>query len=98
MRRWLGHLAARTVGLNAADALFTWYWVATGQALEANPAMAGLLSQPMAFGLVKSALVLLGLALLVIRRKHPCAAAGIVGVFVAYCAVFFYHLHAVGSF
>ena len=70
--------------LNVSDALFTLFWVRWGTASEANPALADLVTVPAVFVATKMALVCLGLALLVIRRRHWLAATGLVLALVVY--------------
>ncbi len=79
--------------LNLIDAVATMVWVGTGRAQEANPLMAGLLdSSPLAFMLVKLALVSGGVVVLWRFRDRALALAGTLAVFLAYYGLLLIHI------
>jgi hypothetical protein len=84
-----------TLLLNAADALFTMWWISTHQAVEANPLLADLAhGHPVGFVLVKTSLVSLGTLLLWRLRARPLAVISIFAAFLAYYFLLVYHLEA----
>ncbi len=90
---WLWTAVTAVLLLNLADAVFTLWWVHTGVATEANALLSDLAEgNAVAFTLVKTALVSLGLLLLWRQRRRRLAAFGIGVSFVAYNGLFVYHL------
>ena len=83
------------VALNTVDAVLTVAWVYSREAEEWNPWMAGLLTgkgSVIPFLAVKTALVLLGCALLWRWRSRPLAVIGGFLLFLVFFLVFLYHL------
>ena len=79
---------------NAADALLTWFWIASNRATEANPLMAYLLAEgPGWFLLGKMSLVLFGVLLLWKFRRAKLAIPSAVSAFWVYVAIVIYHIH-----
>jgi hypothetical protein len=92
--RWLEGLLRALVVLNLADALFTLWWIHAGLATEANVLMRDLVDHgAMVFVLAKIALVSLGALFLWLRRTHALAVCAVLVTFLAYYAVFLYHIH-----
>ena len=88
-------LLSVTLILNVIDAMFTLNWIQRGQAQEANPLMEIIVSSPILFVCVKTALVNFGCYLLWKRHRRPIAVIGIIAAFLAYYAVLLHHLRAV---
>ena len=84
-----------TIVLNLIDAMFTIHWIERGEAAEANPLMNLIISQPVLFVCVKTALVSFGCYLLWSRHRRPIAIVSIIIAFLAYYAVLLHHLRAV---
>ena len=94
-RSWLGLAAAALIVLNLVDAIFTLVYTEVGVATEANPLMdTALRSSPLAFMLVKLALVSLGVLVLWRLRHRRAAAVGLVGATTAYLSLVAYHVTA----
>ena len=92
---WLQAIVKTILILNMFDAVMTIMWVSAGSAVEANPFIAGLVSDnPLNFVLVKLALVSLGSLLLWRNRRHPLAVVAIFVAFLAYYFLLLYHLRA----
>ncbi len=93
--QWLRGIIASAYVLNALDGVFTIYWVVSGHATEANPAMDTLLRWgPVPFIATKLTLVFLGSVLLWRFRRNAWAVMAIFAVFLVYYAVLLYHLSA----
>lgn len=91
--RWLGGLLAALLVLNLLDAILTIWWVRLGLAVEANLFLRDLAhDDPLAFFIVKFALVSLGALFLWRCRERPLAVIAIFGMFFLYYLVFLHHL------
>ncbi len=91
---WLNSIVKAVLVLNLLDSVLTLIWVNTGIAEEANIFLRDLVNNsPVTFMFVKISLVSLGSLLLWRFRRHPFAVAGLFLVFIAYSAIFVYHLH-----
>lgn len=94
--RWMTveGLLACTLALNVADLSATLYFVEQGYATEANPFLASVLAaSPAAFVLVKSSMVVSGLAVLYRHRGRALARAGTMVVSASYALITTYHLY-----
>ena len=92
---WLEWIVRAILVLNLLDAVFTMFWIASAQAVEANPLLADLAHRhPFAFVGVKLALVSLGTLLLWRQRRRPTAVVGLFIAFLAYYFLLVYHLEA----
>jgi hypothetical protein len=79
--------------LNVADAVFTVAWVGAGRATELNPLMRWLVEDhPVAFVVLKTALVLLATVLLWRYRQRPLAVIGLFAAFILYYWITVHHL------
>lgn len=91
--RWLEGIVKCVLILNLIDAVLTLLWVRTGLAREANTLIDELVNEhALAFVAVKLTLVALGSWLLWNRRESPLAVVAIFTAFVAYYAIFAYHV------
>ncbi len=81
--------------LNAADAVFTSWWVCSGWATEANPVMACALDQGL--GAFMGMKLGIGMAVVLFLRGHGhrrIARIGVAAALICYAAVVAFHLHA----
>ena len=93
--RWLRKIVWAILILNVFDAFLTLFWVYTGRATEANPAMEVLVHEyPVLFVVVKFSLVLLGSLLLWRFRRRRLSVVAIFLAFMVYYAVLLYHLQS----
>lgn len=91
--RWLGGLVAALFVLNLLDAILTIWWVRLGLAVEANLFLRDLAhDDPIAFFVVKFALVSLGSLFLWRCRERPLAVVAIFTAFLLYYLVLLHHL------
>jgi hypothetical protein len=90
---WLRTAVTAVLLLNLLDAIFTLVWVHAGVATEANLLLQDLVERnAIAFALIKSSLVSLGLLLLWRQRARRLASFGIALAFVTYNGLLLYHL------
>ena len=80
--------------LNMFDGVFTTYWIGIEKAKEANPLMEVLVDYPVAFMIVKTTLVSLGLYLLWLQRKKSFIGVmiGSIIIFVVLSGIIYYHI------
>lgn len=91
---WLKVIIGLVFLLNAADAVFTVYWVVGGDSWETNPLMELLLGiHPVIFVSVKLLLVALGSWLLWRYRRQRVAVIGLFCLFIVYYWLLIIHLH-----
>lgn len=86
-------LAALVVILNLVDAVLTLLWVHLGIAEEANALWGTMvMSRPMAFVMIKMAVVCAGVFVLVRRRDRPLARMGLGATSAVYAVLIGWHL------
>jgi len=92
--KWMGTMIFLVFLLNAADAVFTVYWIVGAETWETNPLMDLLLGiHPVVFTAVKLLLVALGSYLLWRYRRQRAAVIGIFALFIVYYWLLIVHLH-----
>jgi len=92
--KWMGTMIFLVFVLNAADAVFTVYWILGAESWETNPLMDLLLGiHPAVFVTVKLLLVALGSYLLWRYRRRRAAVIGIFCLFIVYYWLLIVHLH-----
>ncbi len=92
---WLKLIVKLVIVLNVIDAILTVIWIATGQAIEANPLLQDLAhGNPLQFVIVKLLLVSFGTWLLWRQRKRPLAVIAIFAAFLVYYFLIIYHLQS----
>ena len=97
--RWLGTMIFLVFLLNAADAVFTVYWIVGAETRETNPLMDLLLGiHPLVFVVVKLLLVAMGSYLLWRFRRQRVAVVGIFVLFIVYYWLLIVHLHGFNMF
>ena len=96
---WMGTMLFIVFLLNAADAVFTVYWIVGKDSWETNPIMDHLLGiHPIVFVTVKLLLVALGSFLLFRYRRQRMAVVGIFGLFIVYYWLLIWHLRGFNEF